>query len=77
MPMSAGYDGMGHGLDENNHHYFQSSHHLKQDYGNGGMDTRRMSQPDLHLYTEQRPTTPAQQINNREFFSKKEISGTC
>ena len=63
MPMSAGFDGMGLGLDENSQHYFQPSHHVRQDFGNAVMDGRRMSQPDLQLYTEQRPITPALQIN--------------
>ena len=63
MPMSAGFDGMGLSLDENSQHYFQPSHHVRQDFGNGMMDARRMSQPDLQLYPEQRPITPAQQVN--------------
>ena len=70
MPMSAGFDGMGLGLDENSQHYFQTSHHVRQDFGNGMMDTRRMSQPDLQMYTEQRPITPAQQINNGKFVQR-------
>jgi hypothetical protein len=67
MPMSAGFDGMGLGLDENSPHYFQPLHHPRQDFGNGMMDTRRMSQPDLQLYTEHRPITPTQQINTGRY----------
>lgn len=63
MPMSAGFDGIGFGLDENSQHYFQLSPHMRQDFGSSLMDGRRMSQPDLQLYAEQRPITPAQQIN--------------
>jgi hypothetical protein len=63
MPMSAGFHGMGLGLDENSQHYFQPSHHLRQDFGNAMMDGRRLSQPELQLYTEQRPITPAHQSN--------------
>ena len=68
MPMSAGFDGIGIGLDENSQHYFQPSHHLRQDLANAMMDGRRMSQPDLQLYAEQRPFTPAQQINTGIFL---------
>jgi len=67
MPMSAGFDGMGFGLDENSQHYFQPLHHPRQDFGNGMIDARRMSQPDLQLYTEQRPITPAQRINTGKY----------
>jgi hypothetical protein len=63
MPMSAGFDGMGLGLDENSQHYFATSHHMRQEFGNPLIDGRRMSQPDLQLYAEQRPITPAQQTN--------------
>ena len=63
MPMSAGFDGMGLGLDENSQHYFQPSHQVRHDFGNVMVDGRRMSQPDLHVYTGQRPITPAQHVN--------------
>jgi len=63
MPMSAGFDGLGFGLDENSQHYFQLSPHMRQDFGSSLMDGRRTSQPDLQLYAEQRPITPAQQVN--------------
>jgi hypothetical protein len=69
MPMSAGFDGMGLGLDENSHHYFQPLHHPREGFGNGMMDARRMSQPDLQLYTEQRPITPALQISTGKFMT--------
>ncbi len=71
MPMSAGFDGMGLALDENTQHYFQPSHHVRQDFGNGTVDTRRMSQPDMQMYAEQRPITPAQQINNGKSVQRR------
>jgi regulatory protein SWI5 len=67
MPMSAGFDSIGLGLDENSQHYFQPLHHPRQDFGNGMMDARRMSQPDLQLYAEHRPITPTQRINTGKY----------
>ena len=63
MPMSAGFEGMGLGLDENSQHYFQSAHFVRPNFGDDMIDARRMSQPDLHLYTDMGPMTPTQQIN--------------
>jgi hypothetical protein len=72
MPMSTSFDGMGLGIDENSQHYFQAQPNISQEFVQGLNDMRTMSQPDLQLYTEQRPITPTQQINTgRRFFGKE------
>jgi hypothetical protein len=61
MPMSAGLEGMGLNLDENNQHYF---HHMQNMYSQMEMNMmpeRRMSQPDLRVQTQMRPYTPTPQ----------------
>lgn len=67
MPPSAGLEGKEPNVDENSLHYFQSAHNVRQEYGD---DMRRKSQPDMHMYAQQRPITPAQQMNSGEFEGK-------
>ena len=61
MPMSAGYDGMGLGLDKNSQHYFQMAHGMENGLKE---DMRRMSQPDMSMYSGSRPITPSQQMHS-------------
>ena len=69
LAMSADPDGMGLGFDENTHHYFQQSHHYRQESDHQLEEMRPMSQPEMNMFfqQQQRPTTPAHQIDTSEF----------
>lgn len=66
MPSSAGLEGMNSNVDENSQHCFQSAHSVRQNFEEEMMNGRSMSQPDLQMYAQQRPVTPAQQMNSGE-----------
>jgi regulatory protein SWI5 len=61
---SAGLESMDLNVDENRQHYFQSSHSARRNLGDDMMYERSLSQPDLHMYAQQRPITPAKQMNS-------------
>jgi hypothetical protein len=66
MPTSAGLESMDPSVDENSQHYFQSTHGVRQNFGDEIMNQRRMSHPESQMYAQQRPITPAQQMNSGE-----------
>jgi hypothetical protein len=75
MPTSAGLEGMDSNV-ENSQHYFQSAHNVRLNLEDEMLNERRMSQPDLQMYAQQRPITPAQQMNSGECADEqqKEVS---
>lgn len=75
MPLSAGFESIGFNLDENSQYYFQPSNISRADFVDGQVDARRMSQPELHLYTGQRPITPTQQVSQGGFKTVKSKDG--
>ncbi len=66
MPTSAGLEGMDPSVDENSQHHFQSAHRVRHNFEDEMINERSMSQPDLQIYAQQRPITPAQQMNSGE-----------
>jgi hypothetical protein len=64
MPASAGLESMGSNVDENSQHYFHPTHQMTLSMEDEMLNERRMSQPDLQMYAQQRPITPAQQMNS-------------
>jgi hypothetical protein len=64
MPTTAGLESMDPNVDENSQHYFQYTHSVRQNFGDEMINERRMSQPNMPMYGQQRPTTPAQQMNS-------------
>ena len=64
MPSPVGFEDMDSNVDQNTQLYFQSTHNVRQSFDDEMMNERRMSQPDLQMYGQQRPTTPAQQMNS-------------
>jgi hypothetical protein len=71
MPASAGLESMDSNVDENSQHYFHSTHNMTLDLEDEMLNERRMSQPDLQMYAQQRPITPAQQMNSGECADKQ------
>lgn len=67
LPPSAGLEGIEQNVDENSLHYFQTAHNVGQEYGDKMTNIRRKSQPDMQIYAQQRPITPAQQMSSGEF----------
>lgn len=70
MSSPAGFEGMDSNVDQEAQHYFQSTHSVRQSFEDDMMNERRMSQPDLQMYGQQRPTTPAQQMNTGKSTSQ-------
>jgi hypothetical protein len=66
MAPSVGLDCINQDKDENSQHYFQSTHSARHSFADEMMNERRISQPELQMYAQQRPITPAQQMNSGE-----------
>ena len=64
MPSSAGIQDIHSDLGENSPGYFQATEDFQSAFTNGALIERSMSQPDLLLNAQQRPITPAQQMNS-------------
>ncbi len=64
MPSQADLEGIDSNVDLNQQHYLHSVHNVRHSYEDEMMNQRRMSEPDLQMYGQQRPTTPAQQMNS-------------
>lgn len=68
MPSQADFEGTDSNVGLDSQHYFQSTHNVRQSFEDEMMNQRKMSEPDLQLCGQQRPTTPAQQMNSGKFI---------
>ena len=71
MPISAGLESMDPNMGDESQHYFQTTHSTRHGLEDEMTNERTMSQPDLQMYAQQRPNTPAQLTNRGEFKDQR------